>query len=267
MDALLPEGLAVSAVSLAAGEDPDSYLAGQGVEAFRGRLAGARPALEMFLDEQLQLHGDRVEGRARAAEEVLTRIRRLPSDLERNLYLKQLAARTGLDESLLQARGRGAVQPRPAPAPPAPAPRRQEEGATRTQTFLLRLMLASDRARDRVKSEGTAVLFASPVHRAVAEQLLALEDGGGRLPEQLLDGLADGEAQALLSGLMLAESQESWAADPERIFADCRRAVTAGARRQRLLELQELVRVAERDGDREAVEKYVRELLEVKKNL
>jgi DNA primase len=267
MDALLPEGLAVSGVGLAAGEDPDSFLAKAGPEAFRTCLGEARPALELFIDEQLQLHGARVEGRARAAEEVLARIRRLPSDLQRNLYLKQLAARTGLDEALLQAKGRGAAPPRPAAPLPGPARRPSTDADERTQTYLLRLMLVNDRARSRVRSEGVEGLFATPLHRAVAKHLLAIETADGGLPEQVLDGLEDGDAQALLSGLVIAEGQESWAAEPERIFADCRRAVAAGSGRQRLAELQELIRVAEREGNPAAVENYVRELLEIKKNL
>lgn len=267
MDALLPEGVAVNAVGLAAGEDPDSFLAKEGAAAFQSRLSEARPALELFLDEQLQLHGESVAGLARAGEEVLARIRRLPSDLERNLYLKKLAARTGLDETLLQSKGRGATPPRPAPRPAGQAQRSEPDADVRTQAFLLRLMLASDRARSRVKDEGTEVLFASPVHRAVADYLLAVEGADGSLPEQLLDGLPDIESQALLSGLLLAEGQESWAADPERIFTDCRRAVAAGVQRQRMRELQELVREAERTGDSPAVVKYVRELINIKKKL
>jgi DNA primase len=267
MDALLPEGLTVKAVNLAAGEDPDSFLASQGAEALQVRLAAARPVLELYLDEQLQFHGDGIEGRARAAEEVLARIRRLPSDLERDLYLKQLAARTGLDQALLQTRGGGVVTARVAPRPAGQAPRKEPDAAERTQTFLLRLMLVNERARQRVSSEGTAVLFSSPPHREVADHLLAREDATGNLPAQLLDGLAGSEAQALLSGLMLAEDQVTWAADPERIFADCRRAVTTGALRQRLVQLQELVRAAEREGDLPAVEKYSLELVDIKKNL
>lgn len=268
MDSLLPEGMAVSAVGLAAGEDPDSFLTGQGAEAFRSRLDEARPVLEVFLDEQLQLHGDSVEGRARAGEEVLSRIRRLPSDLERNLYLKKLAVRTGLDEILLQSKGRGVVPPRPTLSPSSgQAPRSEPDAAVRTQAFLLRLMLVNERARSRVKSEGTQVLFASPAHREVADYLLAAEEADGRLPEPLLDGLPDVETQSLLSGLLLAEGQEEWAADPERIFSDCRQAVAAGTGRQRLRKLQELVREAEQAGDFVAVEKYLRELAEVKKNL
>jgi hypothetical protein len=111
------------------------------------------------------------------------------------------------------------------------------------------------------------VLFASPVHREVADYLLAAEDADGRLPEPLLDGLAGIEAQALLSGLMLAEDQEEWATEPERIFTDCRKAVAAVGQRQRLRELQELFDEAVRAGDPVAVDKYGRELVLVKKNL
>jgi len=128
-------------------------------------------------------------------------------------------------------------------------------------------MLANERARSRVKNEGTQVLFSSPVHREVAEYLLAVEDADGNLPEQLLDGLPGIETQALLSGLLLAEGQEAWAADPERIFTDCRKAVGAVAQRERMRELQELVREAERTGDSLAVVKYVRELVDIKKKL
>jgi DNA primase len=267
MDALLPEGMAISAVTLAAGEDPDSFLTKQGGEAFRARLAEARPALELFLDEQLALHGETVEGVARAGEEVLTRIRRLPSDLERNLYLKKLAVRTGLDEALLQSKGRGATPSRPEPRLPVQARRSEPDAEVRPQTYLLRLLLASDRVRGQVRSEGADVLFSSPVHREVADYLLAAEDADGRLPEPLLDGLPGTEAQALLSGLLLIDDQEGWAVDSERIFDDCRKAVGAVVHRQRLRELQELVREAERAGDSPAVEKYVRELVDIKKNL
>lgn len=267
MDALLPEGLAINAVGLAAGEDPDSFLAKHGGEAFRARLAEARPALELFLDEQLVLHGDSVEGIARAGEEVLARIRRLSSDLERDLYLKKLAARTGLDEALLRGKGRSTAPARAALRPPVQEHRSEPEVASRAQTFLLRLMLTSERARNQVRGEGSGVLFSSPCHREVADHLLAVEESDGRLPPALLDGLAGVEAQALLSGLLIVEGQEEWAADPERILADCRKAVGAVTQRRRLRELQNLIREAEQAGDLRGVEEYVRELVEIKKNL
>jgi DNA primase len=268
MDALIPEGVETRAVTLAAGEDPDSFLAGHGVEMFRARLAAARPVLELFIDEQLQLHGDTIAGRARAAEEVLVRIRRLPSELERDLSLQQLATRTGLDKQLLAGKGHTPPPPRRAAPAGGAEPRRPEvDGATRTQAYLLRLMLANAQVRVKVRSEGTAELFSSPVHREVAEHLLALRTADEQRPEQLLDTLPTGEAQALLSGLLLAEDQEDWAAESERILDDCRRAAAADAQRRRLIELQQLIGEAERGGDATSVERFSHELLAIKKNL
>ncbi len=269
MDALIPEGFEIKAVSLAAGEDPDSFLAGQGPEAFQMRLAAARPILDLFIEEQLQLHGDSIAGRARAAEEVLARIRRLPSELERDLSLQQLAARTGLDKQLLAGKGQAAPPPRRPSAVAGIEPRRGElDGAVRTQTYLLRLMLVSEPLRSKVRQEGTAGLFATETHREVANHLLALPALDGQLPGELLDSLPPGEAQALLSGLLMAaDDQTHWAADPERIFADCRRAVAAGSQRRRLVELQRLIDEAERSGDTAALARHARELVDVKKNL
>jgi DNA primase len=268
MDALIPEGIEIKAVTLAAGEDPDSFLAGQGVEAFRERLAAARPVLELFIDEQLQLHGDSIAGRARAAEEVLARIRRLPSDLERDLFLQHLAARTGLDKRLLTGRGQIAAPSRK-PLPPSGAVAHQgdADGTLRAQTYLLRLLLVSAPLRARVRQEGPASLFTSAAHCQVANYLLAAESADGNLPEQLLDGLEDIEAQALLSGLLLAENQEQWAVDPDKIFADCRKAAASALHRQRLLELQRLIDEAEQGGDPAALARYARELVDIKKNL
>ncbi len=268
MDALLPEGLAVKAVDLADGEDPDSFLARYGAAAFPPCLDKARSVLEVFLDEQLQRQGESIEGRARAAEEVVARVRRLPSDLERDLYLKQLSTRTGLDLRLLQGRSARSEAP-PVTARPAPraAARPPADAAERTQTFLLRLMLADERARRQVRDEGVGGLFAAPSHRLVAEHLLACEDADGQLPAEVLDSLADAEGQALLSGLLLAEERKGWATEPERLFADCRQAVATAARRRRLAELQQLLHAAERAGDAEALGRYARELVEIKKTL
>ena len=110
-------------------------------------------------------------------------------------------------------------------------------------------------------------LFTSAAHCQVADYLLAAESADGNLPEQLLDGLEDIEAQALLSGLLLAENQEQWAVDPEKIFADCRKAAAAALHRQRLLELQRLIAEAEQAGDPAALARFARELVDIKKNL
>ena len=269
MDALLPVGLAVSVIAMPAGEDPDSLLKARGEEDFRSCLAAARPVLEVFIEERLSNNDQSVEGRARAAEQVLERIRLLPGDLERSLYLKRLASLTGLDVELLQSKVRGgSVMPPPvrrATSPPStvrlPTP---ETG--QTQKYLLRLMLIDDQQRRRVHEEGTAKLFLDEFYCALADYLLSREDEEGRLPVDLIDASLDETQQSLLASLVLQEDQE-WADNPEKIFIDCRRAVSNSILKQRLREIRRLEEEAQRNDDETALVQYLRERTEINQKL
>ena len=269
MDALLPSGLAVSVVAMPAGEDPDSLIKASGEEGFRRCLESARPVLDVFIDEQLRVNDESIEGRARAAEQVLERIRRLPGDLERNLYLKELAARTGLDLDLLQSKTSGtavsrAPVKRPVPSVAQPGKPLSEKG--QTQKYLLRLMLVDDQLRKKVKVEGAASLFLEDSFRGLAEYLLAAEDEDGHLPNNLVGDSLDAQQQALLSGLVFQEDQ-AWADNPEKIFEDCRQAVARTLLRQRLQEIQQLEDEARKNNDEETLLNCLRERIEINKKL
>jgi DNA primase len=263
MDALLPEGLSTRMISLPAGADPDSLLRDQGADVFREALAAARPALEVFMDDQLALHGDSVEGRARAAQEVLGRLRRLPSDLEKDLYAKQLAGLTGLSEELLRDRGRTMAPSRPAVAGVRQSRHSGPASAEgRLQRFLLKLMLADSGVRRGVQEEGTSQLFLDEEYRAVGEHLLQLQQPDGSLPENLVDTTRDDAIQALLASLLM-EEDHSFGDAVEQIFADCRRAVARGQLKMRLKQLDALEDAARRDNDDEALHRCLRERMEI----
>ena len=269
MDALLPSGLAVSVVAMPAGEDPDSLIKASGEEGFRHCLESARPVLEVFIDEQLRVNDESVEGRARAAEQVLERIRRLPGDLERNLYLKELAARTGLDLDLLQSKTSGAGvsrAPVKRPVSPVATTGKPLEEKGQTQKYLLRLMLVDDQLRQKVRAEGAASLFLEDSFRGLAEYLLAAEDDDGCLPNNLIGDSLDVQQQALLSGLVFQEDQ-AWADNPEKIFEDCRQAVARTLLRQRLQEIHRLEDEARENNDEETLLNCLRERIEINKKL
>ncbi len=263
MDALLPEGLATRMVSLPAGADPDSLIQDQGADSFREAVAAAKPVLEVFMEDQLARNDDSVEGRARAAEEVLGRLRRLPSDLEKDLYIKQLAGRTGLAEDLLRDRRRAVVSSR---APRVQVQQSRRSGPLspegRLQRYLLRLMLADAGVRQRVKEAGTSVLFLDEEYRGAGDHLLKLQRPDGCLPENLVDTTQDETLQALLASLLLEEDQ-AWADDAGQIFDDCRRAVARGQLKMRLKELDSLEESARCNGDDEALHRCLRERTEI----
>jgi DNA primase len=269
MDALLPVGLAVSVVSMPVGEDPDSLIKERGEEGFKVCLDEARPVLEVFIEDQLRVNDSSAEGRARAAEQVLERLRKLPGDLEQSLYVKSLAEQTGLDAELLQSKIRGgklATQPaRPAAAKPV-APQQSPVEVGQTQKYLLRLMLIDNDQRRRVREEGVEQFFLDERSRGLAQYLLDQEGEGGALPENLDDSTLDEGQQSLLAGLRFQEDL-AWAEEPERIFADCRRAVVNGQMMSRLKELDRLQREAEERNDDVALMKCQQERIEINQKL
>ena len=269
MDALLPVGLAVSVVSMPVGEDPDSLIKERGEEGFQACLDEAKPVLEVFIKDQLQVNDSSPGGRARAAEQVLERLRKLPNDLEQSLYVKSLAEQTGLDVEQLQSKLRGGkLSPQPArQAAAKPATQQQSPVEVgQTQKYLLRLMLIDDEQRRRVRDEGVAQLFLDDRSRGLAQYLLNQEEEGGGLPENLDDSGLDEGQQSLLAGLRFQEDL-AWAEEPERIFADCRKAVTNHQLLSRLKELDHLQRVAEEHNDDEALMKCQQERIEINQKL
>jgi len=279
MDVLLAEGLPAAVVELDAGEDPDSFLRKRGVEAFRERLAAARPVLEVFMEATLAAHGEGIEGRARAVEEIAAKLRLLPSDIERSLYVKALAQRTGLAEDLLGPKVRPGSRPvaQAAGRQPVPAAARERTdgapvenrrprdpgAASRAQDLLLQMLVAEARIRQQASEVGAGALFLDEDRRIVAERILGFSGGDG-LESVLNDSSLSENQKAILSGILIRDEQLV-AEDPERIFQDCRQAATREQQKIRSRELQQLIRQAEAAGEWERHSRYLRELTELKK--
>ncbi len=264
MDALIPAGLAVAVVSLDEGEDPDSFLQSHGVEAFEARVKEARPVLEAYMDSVFAAHGEGIEGKARAVEEIVVRLRLVPSDIERSLYLKELAARSGLEVSLLEQKlrsvGRSEKTPPPReeasrPRPPQRPPQRgrdlrAESPGVKAERWLLQLMVTDVEARKRVAVEGAETLFFDQDRRGLAEEVARLGEAEpdwdglmNRLPET---------QQALLAGLLVVDGA-ALEEEPGKIFEGCRVAVAREGIRRRIAELDERIALTEREGDRDAL--------------
>ena len=129
VQAVLPFGggkVAIEFVLLPEGEDPDSFVRGQGAEPFNALLGKAVP-LSTFLITQAAngLDLDNADGRSRLASRVLPMLEKLPDGLYRELILAELAEKTGLSPAKLTP------GPRPADerAPAAPRPTALERPA------------------------------------------------------------------------------------------------------------------------------------------
>jgi DNA primase len=115
------QGRQVRFLFLPEGHDPDTLVQEEGAEAFEGRLANALP-LSDYLIRELSARTDAgsVDGRARLVELARPLIRRIPSDVYRELLIQQLAEVVRMPATRLgELLGGG----------DAPEPRRQEPTA------------------------------------------------------------------------------------------------------------------------------------------
>jgi DNA primase len=269
MDPLLSEGLPAAVVQLDPGEDPDSFLRKNGAEAFRSRMSAAKALLEVYMDDVLATAGD-IEGKARAAATIMTKLRLLPGEIERSLYVQDLARRTGVDGAVLQGQARPASGAKPAsmdrPGPTREKPLPLSPGAgTKAQQYLLALMVKDQCWRSRVAEVGVAGLFMDEHFRAVATALTAASDQP-QLDETRLFHRLDEKQKAILSGILIKDD-DLFTEDPEKIFVDCRRAVSHEQLRRRRTELNEQVSQAEAAGDESGRARLLQELMNLKKAL
>ncbi|NLC71575.1 MAG: DNA primase [Desulfuromonadaceae bacterium] len=274
MEELLKEQLAVAVITLDPGEDPDSFIRKNGVEEFGRRIREARPVFQAFMEKILREHGSSHEGKARAAEEIVSKLGLLPSPIERELYLQDLAVKTGIAPEILTARGG---------KPSAPANQgdsgksdkrnlemvrfsRGEKLTEKSQNWLLSLLAADPEARRRLTVEGSQRYFADENRRAVADHLL---ESPGSVPD--LAKLAASpklcEKQKLIVMEVLNESAAHLFEERERIFHDCCRTVEMQRLQQRSRELTRLIIEAEKSGDSDTVTICSREKMEINRLL
>ncbi|MBE0501423.1 MAG: DNA primase [Desulfuromonadales bacterium] len=233
MDVLLPVGVSVAVVTLPDGADPDSFLAEQGGDALRARLDAAQPILEYYIDLTLKECGATIEGRARAVEAIAAKLKLLVSDIERDLYIKLVAERTGLDVSLLYSRIAAVKSPeirgekRPPPVQKTLLARPKERGekvpdaVVRAQATMLRLIFSGLVTPAVIDQELLDELFPGDLYREIAALVVDVFAAGAQVESDRLHPRLSPGAMELLASIESTGS-DNLEEDPEAIFAGCR---------------------------------------------
>jgi len=96
------ENLAVRALPLPAGMDPDSYAQAHGVEMFRSAWETAQPWFSYLLEDLIATHGLDIEGRVRVLSELRPYVQSLTDPVEQDLWLRATSERLGVDAAALR---------------------------------------------------------------------------------------------------------------------------------------------------------------------
>jgi DNA primase len=107
MDLFLDSGLTVQVVSLPAGDDPDTFVRREGLDALMAAIRKAPSLLEFTVEGSLKTgRQGSVEERVRCVEEVLLLLRKIKNPIEKNASIRHVADQLGLDEKVLLERYR-----------------------------------------------------------------------------------------------------------------------------------------------------------------
>ena len=102
IDLALEKDMDVRIVALPQGEDPDSFVRSQGANVFRERLAQAVSFIEFKASEYRNLGlFETPEGKTKAVRAIVQSIARIGDELKRSFFIKDVAERYGLYESVL----------------------------------------------------------------------------------------------------------------------------------------------------------------------
>jgi len=162
---LVREGLDVTFLAMPSGEDPDTVIRSEGVEAFRTRIRQANTVVEFYLEQLDPPMEERAIGeRAEAARGLLELLRHDSDELRRAMSIQQLSARIGLDEETLK-REMDSLADRDVVYQGSDSESShvtQPDSAGRLETELLRLIIDDSENRERLISSLSAEDFRDP---------------------------------------------------------------------------------------------------------
>ncbi len=293
VDLVIENGLDVRVAELPEGDDPDSFVKKNGADAFRQLIKNSISFIEFkarSFDRQGKLATP--EGQAEATRSIVQTIAKIPDELRRNFFIKEVADRYRLYESVLyrelekqlksgDRRSQNAIRNGGRFQPPEPGeghrvpvmnvpmadvtPRKEREIST-AERDLVKLMLEDpDTMIEYILSHISIDEFDHPHTRAVAQLLLDKHRAGELIdPHILLESELAAPLKSLITDVVISKYEISpgWAEqkpiDPTDIRQVAQAALVALMRRKYNMLIEENQRTLKDAGQRgEDVTLYV----------
>jgi DNA primase len=250
-DTLLGTDLTVTVSVLPEDHDPDSYVRANGADALRDWLGKAMDIWEFKL---LALGKDSPgpEGLIRLAGEIADSIALISDELKRDVYIKELSSKLGIEREAMRKAVAGRLRRRLArreEAPPAAA-----RIGTAGERELLAALLRTPEMAHAFMREAGAKPFTHPTLRRVADELFhRLTEGLDTSPAALMNALDDGEAQEAIAAVSVVEMDEDTAG---KCISDNLRAYSIRALRTEIDDLGRKLTLETDSRKRDALQKH-----------
>src|SRR3989339_669765 len=197
------ENLAVRALPLPAGLDPDSYAQAHRAEMFRSAWDKAQPWFSYLLEDLITTHGLDIEGRVRILEELRPFVQVISEPVERDLWLRNTSERLGVDAAALRKSLTSLAPISAARLDPT------RNIVVDQERKLLRWVLAHAEALAPEELEEWTEEFRNPELKGLLELIITSFREHGRMDHGLLVQQATGETQRQHICALTLEEDES----------------------------------------------------------
>ncbi|MBF0511306.1 MAG: DNA primase [Candidatus Omnitrophica bacterium] len=253
LDMLIDEGMNVRVAALAEGEDPDSFIRQEGLEAFKKRIENAQPLLDFKFNWLSKQHDPlSVEGKSRISQELLATINRFKTEVAKYELTKDLARKLNVPENILAKQGIKTVVS--GKDTNIEETQRRVVGFGRSaQELLLSLFLKDPAwvmaAKDKIGPEN----FSEGPVRTIVEEIWAKVDAKEEWSvSSLLIRIKDETLQGFMTRLVSIDDEEL--GDTARVFMDCIAKLQKDQQKEARTRLMEAIRQAERAGKKEELD-------------
>ncbi len=249
LDILLEEDMNVRVAALADDEDPDSFILKDGADAFRDRIKQAHSLFDFKLGRLMAAHNAHtIEGRAMICQEMLPTIDKIPSEVVRDGYVRELAGRLQIpEEAVIKERRRlgNIVQSRPGGGEAKKAYERKE--LSPEESLLLKLMLVDP----KWVAESRVVILPEDLKddaiRLIVAKVYELFDREKQVGvAALINSFGDDATRSILTRLAQDDVVFN---DQKRMFADCVKSIKGTRQKAERQRLRDAMKLAEKAGD------------------
>lgn len=267
----LEEEVAGKAVLLPKGEDPDTFLKKGNLKGFEERLARAVPLIDYYFDWLMKAHDPKsIDGKVSIAKEGMAMIQRIPEKIRKDFYVRALAERLDLKESVLYEMIRSAPAGRTRPIEDLKK-RPPIEDLPKSEEMVVRLMVHHPDLIPAISEEGILNEFESPVLKRLGQELMGMFQRKGTLSlTEALGGMDEGLKEKLCEYVFQESSIEGdqpgvGSQQRERILKDCLEKIRRRKLKKDESDLLRKIKEAERQTGRGGLEALLMERQELAK--
>lgn len=232
------------------GHDPDTYLRKEGLAAFQ-RAAAQAPGIMSFLIEQsVAKHGLSTEGKIRVVADLKSPLATINDNVARSLYVKQLAERIGIEETIILQEIRAGAASKQVKDSGKRADFAQSEGS-RLERQIIAMMLQFPAILPEIRKFDVIEYIDNPRLQSIATMILESRIASDKQISELFIDKPD--LERLISSLAMVE--ESWEKD------GCLKLIAQfvkNGQRRRDRQILDQIRAAEKMNDQETLAKLLK---------